>query len=143
MTFDRTIDQFVSGPESMAGRHDLGGVLLSVDAPISSGRVVRVDFANQASGGISSGQHRGRARAGKYRQLRAASAHLAGFLEGVGDAPAFGRTCRYRAGNRFAADSRPVRELGQDASRVDTVAAGQVRKMMPFAIRHSLFAKAR
>src|SRR5438552_5382287 len=40
-------------------------------------------------------------------------------LEGTGNASAFSRTCRYRAGARFAVGSRPVRELGQNASRVE------------------------
>ena len=143
MTFDRTIDQFVSGPEGVAGGHDLGGGLLSVDAPISSGRAVRIDVANQAGCGISPGQHCRRSRARKHRELHSASANLSGLLDGTGNASAFGRTCRYRASARFAASSRPVRELGKNASRIDAVAAGQVREMTPFAIRYSLFAKAR
>ena len=143
MAVDRPIDQFIPGPEGMAGCHDLGRVLLSTDAPISARRIVRVDVANQALCWIRSGQYCGRSWAGKHRQLRAAFANLTGFSERTGNASAFGGARRYSAGTRFAAGSRPVRELGQNASRFDTISAGQAREMMPFAIRYSPFAKAR
>jgi hypothetical protein len=143
MVVERFIDQFVSGPEGVARCHSLGGALLPTDAAISSRRAVRIDVANQARSGVGSGQHCGRSRAGKYRQLRAASANLAGLSERAGNASAFGGARRYSAGAGFATGSRSVRELGQNASCFDTVAAGQGCEMMPFAIRHSPFAKAR
>jgi hypothetical protein len=143
MMIERPIDQFVSGPEGVAGCHDLGGVLLSIDTPMSQGRVVRTYIADRASVRVGTGEYCGRARAGKYRQLRAASANLAGLSERAGNASAFGGARRYSAGAGFATGSRSVRELGQNASCFDTVAAGQGCEMMPFAIRHSPFAKAR
>src|SRR5256885_7945176 len=143
MMFDRLSDQFVSGPEGVAGRHDLGRVLLSIDAPVPPRRAVWTDVADQASGGIGSRQYRGRAWAGAHRQLRSASANLAGLSEGTGNTSDTSRTRRYFTLARSAAGSRPMRELGQNASCVDTVAAGQVREMMPLAIRYSPFAKAR
>src|SRR5258708_8668790 len=143
MAVDRSIDQFIPGPEGMAGCHDLGGVLLSVDAAISSRRTVRIDIANQTRSGVGSSQYCGRSRARKHRQLRAVPANLAGLFERVGNASAFGGTCLHPAGAGFAASSGAVRELGQHAPRFDTVAAGQGGEMTPFAIRYSLFAKAR
>ena len=143
MIVDRPVDQFISGPEGMAGRYDLGGVLLSVDAPISSRRAFWTNIANPAFGGISSSQYRGRSRSAKYRQLHAAFVNRARLSEGTRNAPAFGGAGRYLAGARFAACSRAVRGLGKNASRLDTIASGQVREMMPFAIRYSPFAKAR
>src|SRR5580704_6513897 len=115
MAVDRTIDQFVPGPEGLAGCHDLGGVLLSTDAPVSSGRVVRIDVANQARSRLSSGQYCGRSWAGKYRQFRTTSANLTRFSKGIGNAPAFGGACRHPAGGRLATGSGSVRELRQNA----------------------------
>jgi hypothetical protein len=69
MIIERTIDQFVSGPEGMAGCYDLGRVLLSIDAPISSRRAVRVDIANQTVSGVGASQHRGRTRPRQYGQF--------------------------------------------------------------------------
>ena len=140
MAVDQPIDQFVSGPEGMAGCYDLGRVLLSVDASISSRRTVRTNIADQARSGVGSSQCCGRSRAGKYRQLRATSANLTGLFERAGDASAFSGACRYPSSAGFAAGSRAVRELGQNASRSDTFATRQVHKMMPFTIRHSPFA---
>src|SRR5882757_2398775 len=128
MTFDRPLDQFVSGLEGMAGRHDSGGVLLSIDASFSSRRTVWTDVADQASGRICSGQNRGRTWAREYRKLRSASADITGLLEGTGNASAIGGTRRYSAHTRSVASSRPMREPGQNASCFDTVAAGQVRE---------------
>src|SRR5213080_4532091 len=140
MAVERPIDQFIPGPEGMAGCHELGGVPLSIDAAVSSRRTVRIDIANQARRGVSSGQDCGGSRARKYRQLRAASANFAGFFERVGNASAFGGTRRHPAGARFATGPRAVRELGKNASRIDTLAAGQGCEMKPLAIRYSLFA---
>jgi four helix bundle protein len=53
MLVERPIDQFVSGLEGMAGRHDLGGVLLSIDTPISTRRALRTDISDQARGRIA------------------------------------------------------------------------------------------
>ena len=148
MAVDRSIDQFISGPEGLAGRHDLSGGLLSIDASISSRRTVWIDVADQARGGVGSSQHCGRSRSGKYRQLRATSPNITGLFERAGNAPAFGGARRHTASAGFAAGS--VRELGQNASCFDPVAAGEGREMKPLAIgysllatRHSLFAKAR
>src|SRR6266536_1948893 len=136
MIFDRLSDQFVSGPEGVAGRHDLGRILLSIDAPVPSRRAVWTDVADQASGRIGSRQYR-RAWAGAHRQLRSASANLAGLSEGTGNTSDVSRARRYFTLARSAAGSRPMRELVQNASCIDTVAAGQIREMMPFAIRYS------
>jgi hypothetical protein len=143
MAVDRTIDQFVSGPEGVAGCHDFGRVLLSTDAPVSSRRTVRTDVANQARGRIGSGQYCRRPWAGKYRKFRAASANLTRLFKGAGNTSAFGRARRYPSGARFTDSSHSVRELGQNASCFVTLTAGQVREMIPFAIRYSPFAKAR
>src|ERR1051326_2010490 len=144
MRIERTIDQFISGPEGMAGRPGFGGVVLSVDAPISTRRDVRVDISDQTRGWLSAGQHRGRSRTGEYRQLRAAFADLARLLERVGNTSAFGATCGHLAGSRPAAGARALRKLRQDDPGLDTVVARQdCRTMKPFAIRYSLFAKAR
>ena len=137
MIFDRPIDQFVSRPEGVAGCHDFGGSLLSGDTPISSRRIIRIDITNQASGGIGSGQYCGRARAGKYRQLRTAFANFTGLSERAGDPHAVGRARRHPADTRFGTSSRPMRQLGENASCLDTISAGQVSEMMPFAIRRS------
>src|SRR6476646_6805619 len=140
MAVDRPIDQFIPGPEGMPGCHDLGRVLLSVDATISARRVVRIDVANQARGGIGSSEYRGRSRAREYRQLRAVPANLARFFEGARNAPAVGRACRHPASALFATGSRAMRESWQNASCLNSVAAKQGDKLMPFAIRHSLLA---
>src|ERR1700688_3782089 len=144
MMFDRPIDQFVSGPEGVSEGQGLGGVLLPIDPPVSPRGAVRTHSANQARGGIGAGQYCGRSWARKYRQLRAVPESLTGLPKGARDAHAFSGAgwCLADAGS--SAGSRPVRELGQNASCFDTVAAGKGRHpMTPFAIRHSLFAKAR
>src|ERR1700686_3237879 len=128
MIVGRSIDQFVPGPEGMAGRYDLGGVLLSVDAPISPRGALRIDITDQARGGLGSSQYRGRSRARKYRQLRAASSNITGVSEGDGNASAFGGSRRYHARAGSAASSRAMRELGQNDSRFNTIAAGQSRE---------------
>src|SRR5258708_33481161 len=143
MTVDRPIDQFIPRPEGMAGCHDPGGVLLSTNARISSRRTVRIDVTDQARGWVGPSQYCGRSRAGKHREFRAVSANLARLAERARNASAFGGARRHPAGVGFATDSRAMRELGQNASRSDTVAAGQGGEMIPFAIRYSLFAKAR
>src|ERR1700730_14939364 len=139
MIFDRPIDQFVPGPQGMAGRVGPCGVLLSVDAAVSSRRTVRTNVTSQAGGGIDTSQHCGGARAGQYRQLRTASPYFARFAEGAGDPPDLGGAGRHFACARFADHSDAVRELGEDGSRFDTIAAGQASKMT-FAIRYSPFA---
>src|ERR1700722_141059 len=144
MAVDRPIDQFLPGPEGVAGCHDLGGVLLPVDASIPSRRTVRTDIANQARGGVGSGQYRRRPRARKYRQLCATSENLTGLFEGARNSHAFGGAGWCFADARSATGSRPMREPGKNASCFDTVAAGEGRHLMtPFAICYSLFAKAR
>ena len=143
MIIDRPIDQFVSGLEGVARCHDLGRVLLSIDAPISPGRVVRTDIADQASSRVGSGQYCRGARAGKYRQLRAAPSHFARLVEGTRDASDSSRARRDFAGAGVANGARSMREPRQDGSRLDKVAAGQIDEMKPFAIRYSPFAKAR
>jgi hypothetical protein len=143
MMIERPIDQFVPGPEGVAGCHDLGGVLLSIDTPMSQGRVVRTYIADRASVRVGTGEYCGRARAGKYRQLRAASSHSAGLTERTGNSSDSSRTRRNIAGAGAANGARSMREPRQDGSRLDTVAAGQIDEMKPFAIRYSPFAKAR
>src|SRR5665213_901164 len=144
MAVERTTDQFISGPESVAGCHGLGGGMRCFDAPVAARRTVRTDVADQTCGGIHSGEYRGRSRAGEYRQLRSAFANLTGFSQGTGDTFALGRSRRRAARESFAAASGSMRKLGQNASCSHTVAAGKGRAaMMPFAIRYSLFAKAR
>jgi hypothetical protein len=143
MVVERFIDQFVSGPEGVAGCHDFGGVLLSIDAPVSPRRVVRIDIADQASSRIGPSQYRGRTRARKYRQLCAAPPHFAGFVEGTRNASDFGRTGRDLAGAGVASGARSMREPRQDGSRLNKVVAGQIDEMKLFAIRYSPFAKAR
>src|SRR5450631_1942865 len=108
MIFDRPIDQFVSGPKGVAGCHDLGRVLLSVDAPISSRRVVRIDIANQAGSRVSTSQYCGRSRSREYGQLRAASANFTGVSERVGNTSPPGGASRHPADARFATGSGSV-----------------------------------
>src|SRR5438445_3088665 len=139
MIVDRPIDQFVSGPQGLAGCYDLGRVLLSIDTPIPSRRTVRVDIANQTVSGVGASQHRGRTRPRQHRQLRSTFADRARFAEGVGNASDFGGAGWHSTVAGFAGGSHALRKLGQDGSRLDTIAAGQVSKMT-FAIRHSPFA---
>src|SRR5437763_12258571 len=139
MIVDRPIDQFVSGPQGLAGCHDLGRVLLSIDAPISSRRTVRVDIANQTVSGVGASQHRGRTRPRQHGQFRSAFTNLARFAEGVGNASDFGGAGWHPSVAGFAGGSHSMREPGQDGSSFDTIAAGQVSKMT-FAIRYSPFA---
>src|SRR5258705_5133759 len=139
MIIERAIDQFVPGPEGVAGCHDLGRVLLSIDAPIPSRRTIRFDVANQASRGVHSSQCRGRAWARKYRQFRAVAAGGAGLAQGAGNSSAFGRAHWHPANARIGDGAKSMRELGQNGSRVDTLPAGQVDEMK-LAIRYSPFA---
>src|ERR1700730_12938430 len=130
MMFDRPIDQLLSGPEGVAGCHGLSGSLLPIDAPISTRRIVRTHIANQTRGGIGSGQYCRRSRARKYWQLLAAPANLAGLFKGAQNAHAFSGASWCHGGAGSAVGSHPVRELGQNASRFDTVAAGKGRYPM-------------
>ena len=140
MFIERPIDQFVPGPPGVAGCHDLGRGLLSVDAPISSRRAVRTDVADQTRGGIGPGQYRGRAWTREYGQLRSASANLPRIAKGAGDASDFGGTCRHFAIAGIANGTFPMREFGKNGSRVDTVPAGQISEMKSSSIRYSPFA---
>ena len=137
MTIEGPVDQFVSGPEGVAGRHDLGGVLLRVDGSISSRRTVRDNFPNQASRRINSCQYCGRARAREYRQLCAIAPGFAGLVKGTGDSSAVGAACRHSRRCRLGHDNGAMRELRQNGSRIDTISAGQIHEM---TIRHSPFA---
>ena len=140
MNLERAIDQFISGPEGVAGSHELGRVLLSVDTPVSTRRAIRTDIANQTCVGIGSSQYRRRPWAGKYRQFRAALAHLARLPEGARNTSAFGGARRPAACIRFTDGPRPMRKFGKNAARFDSFVAGQIPEMRPFAIRYSLFA---
>ena len=137
MTFERPVDQFVSGPEGMAGCHVLGGVLLSVDGSISSRRTVRTDLADQTRGSVHSRKRRGRTWARKHRQFRAVAEDIAGVAERAGNSSALGGARWHFGCARSGASLGSMRELGQNASRADTILAGQVHEM---TIRHSPFA---
>jgi hypothetical protein len=138
MTLERPVDQFVSGPEGVAGCNDLGGVLLSTDVAVPSRRAVWSDCADQTRCGFGAGEHRRRAWSREYRQFRSASANFAGLAKGVGNAHSVGGARRNPGRCQRTAGPRSVRESGQDASRIDSVTTGQAFEMI--AIRHSLFA---
>src|SRR5262249_21569337 len=132
-------DQLVSGPEGVARCYDTGRGLLPIDRSVSSRRTVRIDISGQASRGIYSRQYRGRAWTGEHGELCAITSSIAGFAQRIGNSPATGTTRRNSRCRRPGDDNESMREPGQNASCVDTIAAGQVNKMT-FAIRHSLFA---
>src|SRR5689334_1973972 len=134
MMIERPVDQLVSGPKGMAGRHVLSGVLLWIGGSISARRTVWTDIAGQARRRFNPGEYRGRARTGKYRKFRAVPSRVAGLAERTRNAPfvggAGGNPQRQRSGSCHGA----MRELGQNASRADSILAGQVHNM---TIRYS------
>src|SRR5690348_16760771 len=74
---DRPPDQFLPGPDSVAGRDGIGRILLPIDEGVPARRAVRNDLANPALSIVYPGEYRRGAWAREHPVVRAIFAYRA------------------------------------------------------------------
>jgi hypothetical protein len=80
----------ISGPGSLAARHESGGTDLPSDQDVPEGRGVRADQPNSSGSLVGPGQHRRGLGASGEKGVSAVSPYRSGQPSGTGDAPASG-----------------------------------------------------